>query len=175
RCSVRSKSASAPTRWSRYERQLGFRRRGVRDRGGRARCVHGVDPATDPAAAARVPRRRPRMRLRYGIIALLCVGAVIWMVVLLQRNVVFFKTVSQAVHDEHNDGTRSMRIGGGVVAASIRHRADGVDFELYEGGATVHVHHTGGEPSLFKDCAPVVAEGHWSARGSATFDSSRLL
>lgn len=115
------------------------------------------------------------MRLRYGIIALLCVGAVIWMVVLLQRNVVFFKTVSQAVHDEHNDGTRSMRIGGGVVAASIHRRADGVDFELYEGGATVHVHHTGGEPSLFKDCAPVVAEGHWSGRGSATFDSSRLL
>ena len=83
------------------------------------------------------------MRLRYGIIALVCVGAVAWMVVLLQRNVVFFKTVSQAVHDERNDGTRSMRIGGGVVAASIQRRADGVDFELYEGGATVHVHHTG--------------------------------
>ncbi len=102
------------------------------------------------------------MRLRYGIIALLCLGAVVWMVVLLQRNVVFFKTVSEAVHDEHNDGTRSMRIGGGVVAASIERHADGVDFELYEGGATVHVHHTGSEPALFKDCAPVVAEGHWS-------------
>jgi cytochrome c-type biogenesis protein CcmE len=115
------------------------------------------------------------MRLRYGIIALLCVGAVIWMVVLLQRNVVFFKTVSEAVHDERSDGTRSMRIGGGVVAASIVPRADGVDFELYEGGATVRVHHTGSEPSLFRDCAPVVAEGRWSTKGSTTFNSTRLL
>ena len=39
----------------------------------------------------------------------------------------------------------------------------------------MHVHHTGSEPSLFKDCAPVVAEGHWSAPGSTTFDSTRLL
>jgi cytochrome c-type biogenesis protein CcmE len=115
------------------------------------------------------------MRLRYWIIALVCVFAVVWMVVLLQRNVVFFKTVSEAVHDERSDGTRSMRIGGGVVAASIQRRADGVDFELYQGGATVRVHHTGSEPALFKDCAPVVAEGHWSARGSTTFESTRLL
>jgi cytochrome c-type biogenesis protein CcmE len=115
------------------------------------------------------------MRLRYGIIALLCIGAVIWMVVLLQRNVVFFKTVSEAVHDERSDGTRSMRIGGGVVADSIVPRADGVDFQLYEGGATVRVHHTGSEPSLFRDCAPVVAEGRWSAKGSTTFNSTRLL
>src|ERR1700730_10835494 len=115
------------------------------------------------------------MRLRYGIIALLCIGAVIWMVVLLQRNVVFFKTVSEAVHDEPSEGTRSRRIGGGVFATSIVRRADGVDFELYEGGATVRVHHTGSEPSLFKDCAPVVAEGHWSMRGSTTFESTRLL
>jgi cytochrome c-type biogenesis protein CcmE len=39
----------------------------------------------------------------------------------------------------------------------------------------VHVHHIGNEPELFKDCAPVVAEGHWSAHGSTTFDSTRLL
>ena len=37
------------------------------------------------------------------------------------------------------------------------------------------MHHTGGEPPLFKDCAPVVAEGHWSTPGSTTFDSTRLL
>jgi cytochrome c-type biogenesis protein CcmE len=115
------------------------------------------------------------MRRRYAVLAVLCVGAVVWMVVLLQRNVVFFKTVSEAVHDERSDGTRSMRIGGGVVPASIERRADGVDFELFEGGVTVRVHHTGSEPSLFKDCAPVVAEGHWSARGSTTFTSTRLL
>ena len=71
------------------------------------------------------------------VIALACVGAVVWMLVLLQHNVVFFKTVSQAVQDEPHDGTRTMRIGGGVVPASIQHRGDGVDFSLTQGGVTV--------------------------------------
>ena len=62
-----------------------------------------------------------------------------------------------------HDGTRTMRIGGGVVPASIHQHGDGADFDLTEGGVTVHVHHVGNEPELFKDCAPVVAEGHWSA------------
>jgi cytochrome c-type biogenesis protein CcmE len=119
--------------------------------------------------------RRKGIRWRYAIVALLCVGAVAWMLVLMQKNVVFFKTVSQAVHDEQHDGTRSMRIGGGVIPGSISQRSDGVDFDLTEGGVTVRVHHTGGEPPLFKDCAPVVAEGHWAGVGSNTFDSSRLL
>ena len=114
-------------------------------------------------------------RLRYTVVALLCIGAVVWMLTLMQKNVVFFKTVSQAVRDEAHDGTRTMRIGGGVVPLSIEQRADGADFDLTEGGVTVHVHHIGNEPELFKDCAPVVAEGHWSAHGSTTFDSTRLL
>jgi len=118
---------------------------------------------------------KTRVRWRYAVIAILCGGAVVWMLVLLQHNVVFFKTVSAAVHDEPHDGTRTMRIGGGVVPGSIERRNDGVDFSLTEGGVTVLVHHTGGEPSLFKDCAPVVAEGHWTAKGSSTFDSTRLL
>jgi cytochrome c-type biogenesis protein CcmE len=115
------------------------------------------------------------MKLRYGIIALVCIGAVVWMVVLLQRNVVFFKTVSEAVQDRESDGTRSMRIGGGVVPTSIKDRTDGVDFELSEGGVTVKVHHTGTEPQLFKDCAPVVAEGRWDTAVPDTFVSKRLL
>lgn len=118
---------------------------------------------------------RPRNRLRYAIVAVLCLGAVAWMLVLMQKNVVFFKTVSQAVHDEAHDGVRTMRIGGGVLPQSIAQHPDGADFDLTEGGVTVHVHHVGDEPELFKACAPVVAEGHWSAAGSTTFDSTRLL
>ena len=78
-------------------------------------------------------------------------------------------------NDEHSDGTRSMRIGGGVVPESIKTRNDGVDFQLTEGGVTVLVHHTGSEPQLFKDCAPVVAEGHWDRSQPNTFESTRLL
>lgn len=129
---------------------------------------------TPPTPTALAPPRK-RNRLRYAVVAVVCIGAIAWMVVLMQKNVVFFKTVSQAVHDQAHDGTKTMRIGGGVVPLSIHQLGDGADFELTEGGATVHVHHLGSEPELFKDCAPVVAEGHWSATGSNVFDSTRLL
>src|SRR5215212_12601 len=96
---------------------------------------------TQPAVQ---PKRK--IKWRYVVVAVLCVGAVGWMLVLMQRNVVFFKTVSEAVHDQGKDGTRSLRIGGGVVPGSIQQRGDGADFDLYEGGVTVHVHHVGNEP-----------------------------
>ena len=117
-----------------------------------------------------LPRRSHR--LRYAIIALLCIAAVVWMITLMQKNVVFFKTVSQAVADRAHDGTRDMRIGGAVVPGSIHHTSEGARFELVEGGQTVLVVHHGTEPTLFKDCAPVVADGRWS---HDTFESDQLL
>src|ERR1700674_3572416 len=114
--------------------------------------------AADPSN----PRRSHR--LRYSIIALLCIGAVVWMVTLMQRNVVFFKTVSVAIADRAHDGSRTMRIGGAVVPGTIHRPSDGADFELTEGGTTVQVDHHGTEPTLFKSCAPVVADGHWSGK-----------
>ncbi len=125
----------------------------------------------DSGAAATVPRKRQH-RLRYSIIALLCIGAVAWMLVLMQRNVVFYKTVSQAVADRAHDGTHTLRIGGAVLPGTIRHTADGADFDLTEGGQTVVVDHTGSQPTLFQDCAPVVAVGHWQG---TTFVSHQIL
>jgi cytochrome c-type biogenesis protein CcmE len=128
-----------------------------------------TDTETTPVPAT--PRRRTN-RLRYAIVALVCIGAVVWMVTLMRRNVVFFKTVSEAVQDRADDGTRSMRIGGAVVPGSIQRTNGGVKFQLTEGGVTVLVDHVGEEPGLFKDCAPVVAEGHWD---HDDFASTRLL
>ncbi len=116
--------------------------------------------------------RRPSHRLRYTIIALLCIGAVVWMVTLMQKNVVFYKTVSDAVADRQHDGTRTMRIGGAVVPDTIHATSYGAVFELTEGGKTVKIDHHGTEPALFKNCAPVVADGHW--RGT-TFESDQIL
>ena len=121
-------------------------------------------------AEAAHPRRSHR--LRYTIIALLCIGAVVWMITLMQKNVVFFKTVSEAVADRANEGTREFRIGGAVVPGTIHASSEGARFVLTQGGKTVTVEHHGTEPTLFKDCAPVVANGHW--RG-ATFVSDQLL
>ena len=129
---------------------------------------------TDATPPAPAPAKK-KIKWQYVVVAVLCVGAVGWMLVLMQRNVVFFKTVSEAVTDQQSDGTRSMRIGGGVVPGSIRENVQGVDFDLYEGGVTVTVNHVGNEPSLFQDCAPVVAEGKWAAVGTKTFNSTKLL
>jgi cytochrome c-type biogenesis protein CcmE len=129
-----------------------------------------TDTSTTPLPT--VDARRRSKRLRYVIVGLLCIGAVVWMITLMQRNVIFFKTVSQAVHDRPHDGTHSLRIGGAVVPGTIHQTSNGATFELTQGHVTVAVVHTGTEPGLFKDCAPVVAEGHWDG---ATFTSGRLL
>ena len=65
-----------------------------------------------------------------------------------------------------------MRIGGAVVPDSINRNAAGADFKLTQGGVTVSVVHHGTEPALFKNCAPVVADGHWRGR---TFVSDQIL
>jgi cytochrome c-type biogenesis protein CcmE len=115
---------------------------------------------------------RPSHRLRYAIIALICIAAVVWMLTLMQKNVVFFKTVSAAVASRAHDGTRTLRIGGAVVPGSIHDTPTGARFKLVQGGVTVLVVHHGTEPTLFKDCAPVVADGHWN---HVTFESDQIL
>ena len=63
--------------------------------------------------------------------AVLCVAAIALMIRTMTKNVVFFKTVSQAVHDRDHDGARSLRIGGAVVPGSIHQTKNGVDFAAF--------------------------------------------
>jgi cytochrome c-type biogenesis protein CcmE len=129
---------------------------------------------TAVASSTEAPLRvaRKSHKLRYTIVALLCIGAVVWMLTLMTKNVVFFKPVSQAVADRPHDGTRTMRIGGAVVPGSIHDTSDGAKFGLTQGGVTVEIIHHGTEPTLFKNCAPVVADGHWQG---TTFISDQIL
>jgi cytochrome c-type biogenesis protein CcmE len=129
--------------------------------------VDTVEPHPDIT----LPHRRSH-KVRYAVIAVLCIGAVAWMLVLMTKNVVFFKTVSVAVAERAHDGTREFRIGGAVVPGTIHNTGDGAEFDLTQGGKTVTVDHHGTEPTLFKDCAPVVADGHWSGD---TFVSNQIL
>jgi cytochrome c-type biogenesis protein CcmE len=142
---------------------------------GRVACAGRWPTIVTELAPLPTPARRKRLRWRYVVVLALCAGAIIWMLVLLSHNVVFFKTVSQAERDKTHDAKRDFRIGGGIVPGSIHQLNSGADFQLTEGGATVTVHHTGSEPELFKDCAPVVANGHWDATDGNTFDSDQIL
>ena len=129
---------------------------------------------TEEAPVQPRPKPKPK-RLRYIVAAALCVGAAVFLLVGgLSSNIVYFRTVSEAVraHDKApTDGGR-LRMAGAVVTGSVVRRADGVAFRVTEGGATASVFHHGDPPELFKDGAPVVCEGHWQGD---SFDSDRIM
>jgi len=105
--------------------------------------------------------------------------AVVAIVVLgfaLSENVVYFRTVTEAVHNRKDEGTSRFRLAGGVVKTSVVDTKSGVNFLVTDGRNTVAVHHDGDTPALFKPGAPVVVEGHWaSTAGNAPFLSDRIL
>jgi cytochrome c-type biogenesis protein CcmE len=120
--------------------------------------------------------RNRRTRTRYIVAASVCGLAIVAIIVLaftLSKNVVYFRTATEAVKMRSSEGDHRFRLAGQVVPGSIRETGNGVEFEVTDGKATVPVDHTGDPPDLFKGCAPVVVEGHWS-KGSA-FDSDRIL
>jgi cytochrome c-type biogenesis protein CcmE len=119
------------------------------------------------------PARKPR-RLRYVVAAGLCVVAVGALLFLgLRGNIVYFRTVSEAVRSRQSEGTHRFRLAGAVVPGSIAQTARGVRFEITDGKKTVTVEHAGDPPDLFKPKVPVVCEGRWGR--DLTFDSDRIL
>lgn len=108
-----------------------------------------------------------KRRLWPWITGLVCVAAIVALLLIaLTRNVVYFRTVSEAV-SEGSDSSSRFRLAGAVVSGSIKELDDGVEFAVTDGKSTVLVRHAGDPPQLFKDGAPVVVEGAWG-RQSAT-------
>ncbi|HXY92824.1 MAG TPA: cytochrome c maturation protein CcmE [Acidimicrobiia bacterium] len=131
-----------------------------------------------PPAPPPTPQR-PRNRTRYVVAVGGCVFAVLAIIVLavvLSQNVMYFRTVTEAVHNRADEGTSRFRLAGAVVDGTVHATATGVRFEITDGKHTVTVDHTGDPPDLFKEGAPVVCEGHWASTArSAPFDSDRIL
>jgi cytochrome c-type biogenesis protein CcmE len=123
--------------------------------------------------------RAAKKRTRYIVAAggcLLAVVAVIVLTVVLSENVVYFRTVSEAVKDQNSQGTSRFRLAGAVVPGSIKQTPHGVRFSLTDGHRTVAVVHQGDPPELFKNGAPVLCEGRWAAvAAGAPFDSDRIM
>ena len=116
-----------------------------------------------------------RKRLRYIVAGGLCAAAVIFLLVGgLSNNIVYFRTVSEAVEARQaspgDDGR--LRMAGAVVPGSVVRHDRGVAFQVTEGGATASVVHQGDPPELFKDGAPVVCEGRWNGE---SFASDRIM
>jgi cytochrome c-type biogenesis protein CcmE len=112
-------------------------------------------------------------RARTLIPLVVCVAAIgALLMVGLTRNVVFFRTVSEAVNARVADGTDRVRVAGAVVPGSVESRDGDVTFDLTDGKSTIHVRHHGDPPELFEDGAPVVSEGRWTG---SEFSSDRLM
>jgi cytochrome c-type biogenesis protein CcmE len=125
------------------------------------------------------PRAPQKNRTRYIVAVggcLLAVVAVVVLTIVLSENVVYFRTVSEAVKDQKTQGTDRFRLAGAVVPGSIEETPRGVRFSLTDGNTTVAVVHQGDPPELFKKNAPVVCEGRWAAvSAGAPFDSDRIM
>ena len=113
--------------------------------------------------------RRARTLIPIAVLALAIGGLLVGG---LSRNVVYFRTVSEAVDTRLDDGEDRLRVAGAVVPGSVRTTDGDVVFDLTDGRATVRVHHHGDPPELFDDGAPVVSEGRWTG---TQFTSDRLM
>ena len=101
-------------------------------------------------------------KTRYMIGAAICVGAIVWMVTSLSANLNYMMTVSEAVKARSHQGTQTFRAGGVVKKGSILSKTrDGARFTLTDGPGAMDVHLQAQPPSLFRDCAPIIVQGHW--------------
>lgn len=117
-------------------------------------------------------RRRRRALIAVGLCAL-AVIAIVALTVVLSDNVVYFRTVSEAVAQRREQGDDRFRLAGEVVPGSITETDDGVRFSVTDGKSTATVLHVGDPPQLFKAGAPIVCEGQWGA--GREFDSDRIM
>ena len=101
--------------------------------------------------------RRKRMAIALGIVAV--VGAATALVLnAFQSNLVFFYTPTQIAAKEAPGG-RIFRLGGLVVAGSVKRDGVNVSFEVTDTAKTVPVRFSGILPDLFKEGKGVVAQG----------------
>jgi cytochrome c-type biogenesis protein CcmE len=115
------------------------------------------------------------MRARYVFAALVCAGVVAWLLIGgLAANIVYLRPVSYAVAHREQQGTRTFRMAGQVAPGTIvpMKGGGGVQFSITDGTVAAAVTLQGNPPDLFKNCAPVVVEGHWTG---STFSGDRLL
>ncbi len=138
---------------------------------------------TAPSSEARAPapRRRSRKRVVYIVAAIVCVVAIGALVVGgLRNNIVYFRTVSEAVTArEKGSDLGRFRIAGEYVPGTFRDDGKTIRFDVTDGAAVATIVHRGDEPTLFRsgvdkgEEVPVVCEGRWGADGM--FESDRLM
>ena len=111
-----------------------------------------------------------------GLLAVItiCIVALVW--VGIRGNVIYYYNVSEAVAKVDSQGQSRFRLAGAVVNKSVSSNGETTTFKVTDGQKTVTVIHKGDPPDMFKDGAPVVAEGHWAKnKEGKIFDSDRIM
>jgi cytochrome c-type biogenesis protein CcmE len=114
--------------------------------------------------------RHKRIAIAAGVLA--CLGGAAALVLkAFQSNLVFFFTPTQVQAQEAPAG-RTFRLGGLVVAGSVKRSGVDVNFAVTDTLHTIPVRYTGILPDLFKEGKGVVAQGQFSG---GVFEAKEVL
>src|SRR3954469_21332464 len=108
------------------------------------------------------PRHKRMAAIALGVVALGVATALVLSA--FQKNLVFFFTPSQVAANEAPSG-RTFRIGGMVVAGSLKREGVEVRFAVTDTARTVPVVYRGALPDLFREGKGVVAQGELGQDG----------
>jgi len=108
------------------------------------------------------PRHKRAAAIALGVVALGAATALV--LTAFEQNLVFFFTPSQVAANEAPQG-RTFRIGGMVLAGSVKREGVEVRFVVTDTAKTIPVTYRGALPDLFREGKGVVAQGQLGADG----------
>jgi cytochrome c-type biogenesis protein CcmE len=108
------------------------------------------------------PRHKRIAAIALGVVALAVATALV--LTAFEQNLVFFFTPSQVAANEAPQG-RTFRIGGMVVAGSVKRDGVEVRFVVTDTAKAIPVTYRGALPDLFREGKGVVAQGQLGADG----------
>jgi cytochrome c-type biogenesis protein CcmE len=119
-----------------------------------------------------------RRRTRRFVLLSLAVAALAFLAIAaggINDNLVYYWTPTDLRAAGNKAYGATIRLGGMVKAGSIRHAtgSTGVEFDVNDANAVVHVKSSGVPPQMFRDGIGVVVEGTMTRSGS--FESHRLM
>jgi cytochrome c-type biogenesis protein CcmE len=101
--------------------------------------------------------RHKRMAIVAGVVLVIAAAAAL-VLNAFQSNLVFFYSPTQ-IESKEAPVNKTFRLGGLVVAGSVKRDGTAVDFKVTDLSKTVPVHFEGILPDLFKEGKGVVAQG----------------
>lgn len=108
---------------------------------------------------------------KFLVPAVVVLGVLVFLMISLSSNLVYFHTPTELHHDVAASSAR-LRLGGQVVAGSVENDGDTLLLTVTDGRESLEVVHNGVVPQLFAEGQGVVVEGTWDG---TLFHSDMML